>query len=99
MKILLTTLLVFFTSLTFGQKKKTEVTCPTYSNATIVTYRWKKGTPKNCLNKKAKEDYLILSRKNKSVVHHQSKRGRFINDRKKTQKKLLNVGMIKRRKR
>lgn len=83
-----------------GQKRKAvEVTCPTYSNATIVTYRWKKGTPRNCVKGKAKEEFLFFKRRGgrkiNSLVKMQAPKGkRFANDRKKTQKRILKVGMF-----
>ena len=81
------------------RKRNVEVTCPSYSNATLVTYRWKKGTPRKSVNKVAKEEYFVLGKKSdrmkQFVIHQAPKRKRFTNDRKKTNKRINKCGLVK----
>ena len=96
--LFLTTIIMLVSIGAMAQKKKiVEVTCPSYSSATLVTYRWKNGTPRNCLHKKAKEEFFYRKRKKfNSIVKMQAPKGkRFANDRKKTQKRLLTVGLVR----
>lgn len=81
-------------------KRVVEVTCPTYSKATLVTYRHKKGTSKNTLKKKSKEEYYYQKTRGgknfNSLVKMQAPKGkRFTHDRKKTQKNILKTGLIR----
>ena len=77
-----------------------EVTCPPYSNGTVVTYKHKKGTPKNSLKQKTKEEHLYFKRRNgkrvNNFVEQQAPKGkRFANDRKKSQKQQAKFGLVR----
>lgn len=99
--VLIGLLFVSFSATAQRKRKVVEVTCPSYSNATIVTYRYKKGTSKKSLKKKSKEEFLFFKRRGgkkfNSIVKMQAPKGkRFANDRKKTQKNILKSGLVRR---